>query len=312
MRPSSAPRARSVLAAAAAAAAALAPLLVQPAGACPIVEWQQEVRNNWLCSGGCWDQEWCRHGCSHTMHWDIPRGYYIARAWLTAASYGGLETVSGYADYEMAEAHHDLEGTESYGERRYGGERGGWFDETNNARGHENTDPEQVRTYVDARAVAERCTATEPREWNATESLLEDGFPSARDYTSHTYTTPNKTLESYDTVPEVRRAPTAVPRHSSPRSAGLSPAACVFLCALAGAGLGGRAQLVGHVRRPGGNHRRERPRPAAPARTERMSGPPRLASSAALPLRPAEPHCCSALLRLSLRSCRHGPARGWR
>ena len=59
------------------------------------------------------------------MKWDIPRGYYVARAWLTAASYGGLETVSGYTDYEMAEAHHDLEGTESYGERRYGGTRGG-------------------------------------------------------------------------------------------------------------------------------------------------------------------------------------------
>jgi hypothetical protein len=68
------------------------------------------------------------------MKWDIPRGYYIARAWLTAASYGGLDTASGYKDYEMAEAHHDLEGIESYGERRYGGTRGGWFDETTNAR----------------------------------------------------------------------------------------------------------------------------------------------------------------------------------
>ena len=27
---------------------------------CPIVEWQQEVRNNWLCSGGCWKEEYCR------------------------------------------------------------------------------------------------------------------------------------------------------------------------------------------------------------------------------------------------------------
>ena len=73
------------------------------------------------------------------MRWDIPRGYYVARAWLTAAAYGNLETVSGYTDYEMAEAHHDLEGTESYGERLYGGHRGGWFDETSNARGHPDT-----------------------------------------------------------------------------------------------------------------------------------------------------------------------------
>ena len=170
---------------------------------CPIVEWQQEVRNNWLCSGGCWKEEYCRHGCSHTMKWDVPRGYYIARAWLTAASYGGLESISGYADYEMAEAHHDLEGTESYGERRYGGTRGGWFDETKNARDHPDTDPEQVKTYVDGRVVADDCNATEPREWETAESLLPDGFPASRDYTSHTYTTPNKTLEKYETLPAV-------------------------------------------------------------------------------------------------------------
>ena len=97
------------------------------------------------------------------MKWDIPRGYYVARAWLTAASYGGLETVSGYTDYEMAEAHHDLEGTESYGERRYGGTRGGWFDETKNARLHPDTEPENVRTYVDGRVVDEQCDSTEPR-----------------------------------------------------------------------------------------------------------------------------------------------------
>jgi hypothetical protein len=253
------------------------------ANGCPIVEWQQEMRNNWLCSGGCWDEEWCRHGCSHTMHWDIPKGYYIARAWLTAAAYGDLETISGYTDYEMAEAHHDLEGTESYGERRYGGTRGGWFDETANARGHPDTDPEPVRTFVDARPIGDTCSRTEPRDWGAAESEIynvpvkighvqhegedctalvpstgvaactagtcdwcgtgkccrvtgssgdctpeekalaeqyaktslsgyacvaslgarEFVFPAPRDYTSHTYTTPNKTLESYDTDPVV-------------------------------------------------------------------------------------------------------------
>ena len=186
-------------------------LSVSVCAGCPIVEWQQEVRNNWLCSGGCWHDEWCRHGCSQTMKWDIPRGYYIARAWLTAASYGGLETVSGYTDYEMAEAHHDLEGTESYGERRYGGTRGGWFDETENARLGPDTEPEQVRTYVDGRVVDELCNATEPRAWEAAESLWEDGFPPPRDYTSHTYTTPIKALESYETIPEV---PAAAGRHN--------------------------------------------------------------------------------------------------
>ena len=145
------------------------------------------------------------------MKWSIPRGYYIARAWLTAASYGGLETISGYSDYEMAEAHHDLEGTESYGERRYGGTRGGWFDETKNARLHPDTEPEKVRTYVDGRVVDEDCNATEPRTWEAAESLWEDGFPPPRDYTSHTYTTPNKTLESYETIPAV---PAAAGQHN--------------------------------------------------------------------------------------------------
>ena len=145
------------------------------------------------------------------MKWSIPRGYYVARAWLTAASYGGLESVQGYTDYEMAEAHHDLEGTESYGERRYGGTRGGWFDETQNARLHPDTEPEPVRTYVDGRVVDEDCDSTEPRAWEAAESLWEDGFPPPRDYTSHTYTTPNKTLESYDTIPGV---PAAAGQHN--------------------------------------------------------------------------------------------------
>ena len=177
---------------------------------CPIVEWQQEMRNDWLCAGGCWEEEWCRHGCAHSMKWNIPRGYYVARAWLTAATYGDQQTVSGYKDYEMAEAHHDLEGIESYGERRYGGTRGGWFDETKNAR---EGDPEAVEggraaqeavgTFVDGRRVGSSCEATEPRDWQAAESLWQDGFPAPRDYTSHTYTTPNKTLEKYETIPAV-------------------------------------------------------------------------------------------------------------
>jgi hypothetical protein len=59
--------------------------------------------------------------------------------------------------------------------------------------------------------VDELCNATEPRAWEAAESLWEDGFPPPRDYTSHTYTTPIKALESYETIPEV---PAAAGRHN--------------------------------------------------------------------------------------------------
>ena len=125
------------------------------------------------------------------------------RAWLAAANYGGLETVSGYTDYEMAEAHHDLEGTESYGERRYGGTRGGWFDETKNARLHPDTEPEEVRTYVDGRWWT-RTATRRSRAHGRPRSRCGRTDPSPRDYTSHTYTTPNKTLESYETIPRSR------------------------------------------------------------------------------------------------------------
>jgi hypothetical protein len=71
-----------------------------------------------------------------------------------------------------------------------------------------------VATYVDGRPVSQDCAATEPRQWGARESLLQDGFPPPRDYTSHTYSTPNKTLEKYQTVPQVPGADGATGRHN--------------------------------------------------------------------------------------------------
>ena len=117
------------------------------AGAC-VDSWEMEVYNDWLCSAGCADKAACRHGCAHSLRFEVPKGYYISRAVLTTVAHGQIETVMGYDDYEDAEWTSDLRGdvgptgsggnevgtpTGGLGEGRPGQITNGWLEETENA-----------------------------------------------------------------------------------------------------------------------------------------------------------------------------------